>query len=294
MRSTFSGYYRPTDEELAKLWESCIFVLDASMLLNLYRYPIPARKDLMEILEKVADRLWVPYQAALEYQENRLGVIAEQVKRYREVKDVLDKTLDELKGRLGSLQLKRRHSAINPDDLLRQIEGAITGFEQRLQSLERLQPGVSDRDEIRDKLDILLKRKIGSAPESQEVLDAIYEEGKERYRKKQPPGFMDENTKESEETFVYGGLVFRRLYGDLVLWKQPIEHVRTHDDIDSLILVTDDNKEDWWWITDSGGRKTIGPRPELVEEMRSKGGTSQFHMYNSEQFMKFAQEYLGI
>ena len=56
-------------------------------------------------------------------------------------------------------------------------------------------------------------------------------------------------------------------------------------------LIIDDKKEDWWWdIKD----ETIGPRPELIEEMKSEAGISLFHMYNSERFMHYAKEYLRI
>ena len=40
-------------------------MLDANVLLNLYRYPEPARKDLFKVLNKIKERIWVPYHAAL-------------------------------------------------------------------------------------------------------------------------------------------------------------------------------------------------------------------------------------
>ena len=90
MRKTFSGYYRPSQAEFHELWgKKCVFILDASVLLNLYRYPEKAREDLARILEHIKSQLWVPHQAALEYQENRLKVIAEQKSRYRKVRNCL-------------------------------------------------------------------------------------------------------------------------------------------------------------------------------------------------------------
>jgi hypothetical protein len=59
------------------------------------------------------------------------------------------------------------------------------------------------------------------------------------------------------------------------------------------VLVTDDNKEDWWHIVRSGGNKTIGPRRELLEEMRA-AGVEHFHLYNSEQFLRRASEFFKI
>jgi hypothetical protein len=42
-------------------------------------------------LQRIAElgRLWLPFQAALEYQENRLGVIADQKKKFGQVKKFL-------------------------------------------------------------------------------------------------------------------------------------------------------------------------------------------------------------
>jgi hypothetical protein len=36
MRSVFVGHFRPTQDEFAQLWDECIFVIDANVLLNLY------------------------------------------------------------------------------------------------------------------------------------------------------------------------------------------------------------------------------------------------------------------
>jgi hypothetical protein len=54
-----------------------------------------------------------------------------------------------------------------------------------------------------------------------------------------------------------------------------------------FILVTDDTKDDWW-LEKHG--KTIGPRPELVEEILSKGATS-FYMYRSHRFLTEAGKF---
>ena len=59
MRDLFPGYYAP--EDFQELWDKATFVLDANVLLNLYRFPKPAAEELLRVLDKVSDRLWVPY-----------------------------------------------------------------------------------------------------------------------------------------------------------------------------------------------------------------------------------------
>ena len=76
MKKIFPGYYRPSDDQVSEAWATGLFVLDANVLLNLYRYPKEARDNLIEVLNKVSDRIWIPNHAALEYQRNRPSVIA--------------------------------------------------------------------------------------------------------------------------------------------------------------------------------------------------------------------------
>ena len=82
MKNIFPGYYRPTIKEFSNLWNSCLFVLDANVLLNLYRYSQETSDELIQILKQVSGRLWVPHQAAFEYQKNRLQIIASQIEEY--------------------------------------------------------------------------------------------------------------------------------------------------------------------------------------------------------------------
>lgn len=295
MKDLFPGYYRPSDSELAKTWQTCTFVLDASVLLNLYRYPKQAREDLFKVLEQISDRLWVPHQVALEYQRNRLDVVAEQVRRFDDVRELVNSSRRDLRNGLEQLQLKRRHSSIDPERLLTRIDETAVEFLKELEELQAEQPDVFSEDKLRSRVDALLSTRVGAPPTSQKDLDAIYQEGKLRCEDRRPPGYGDiSKAKRSERdsgVFIHNGMVFRKEYGDLILWFQTIEEAKKRS-WKQVILITGDEKEDWWWVSESKGKKTIGPRPELVEEMLSKAGVTTFHMYNSERFLEFARSYL--
>lgn len=294
MKKEFIGYYRPNEEELKELWEHCLFIVDANVLLNLYRYPKEACSDLLQVFQEISSRLWIPHQAALEYQENRLTVIAEQVAKFDDVKKNLADAQNKLDTEFS--QLKKRHSSIKPDNLLKSVESTFGTFSEELKTLKETQPDVSSDDKLRDKIDVLFEGKVGSPPASQTVLDEIYKEGKLRYEQKRPPGYMDEKEKsksDEKSDYLYGGLLFKRVYGDLVVWNQIIDKAKDEKH-KHIIFITDDLKEDWWWIVNSSGRKTIGPRPELIEEIYSKADISHFYMYNSERFLDFAKTYLEI
>ena len=67
MRDQYFEYYKPSEEELKRYWKECIFVLDANVLLDLYRYSEESRNELLRILVAYKDRLWIPAQVALEF-----------------------------------------------------------------------------------------------------------------------------------------------------------------------------------------------------------------------------------
>jgi hypothetical protein len=291
MKNSFISYYRPDKEQLSKLWTNCIFIFDANVLLNMYRYSSLTRQDLNKIFSKISDRIWLPHQVALEYQENRLDVIAEQVRKFSDVKKILAETIKYLKAELDKLQLRKRHSSIDPDKLIKKIEPIFKEYENELEKLEKEQPDVFDNDKIRDKFDSFFSGNIGVRPSSQEMLDEIYKEGKTRYEYLRPPGYMD--TDKGENVYHCNGLVIKRKFGDLILWNQIINEAKEKK-YKYIIFITDDDKEDWWWKVESKGKKIIGPRQELVDEIMSKTDVISFYMYNSERFIEYAQEFFKV
>lgn len=270
MKKIFPGYYRPTEEEYSNLWDSCLFVLDANVLLNLYRYSQETSNELIQILKKISDRLWVPHQAALEYQENRLQTIAKQLEEYDEIQKLVEDSKKKLKNKLDSLS---KHPYIKANDLMKIMQKACTAIDKNLKKLKQGHPDLLQNDNLRDALDTLLKDKIG-LPHSQKKLYVIYNLGKQRYEQKIPPGYEDKNKEGAKK------------YGDLILWFQIIDKAKETNK--PIILVTDDRKEDWWMRFKG---KTIGPRPELVNEIFSETGVS-FYLYQTDPFMENAQKFL--
>ncbi|HEY2495571.1 MAG TPA: PIN-like domain-containing protein [Candidatus Angelobacter sp.] len=122
MKKTFIGYYKPTKEEFAELWKSCIFVFDASVLLDLYRSTAKIRNVLLGILDKMRDRIWVPYQAALEYQENRLEVIFKERTVYTDLKDFLNNLAN------GFKQQMQNHAIENTDKIAEELRRATNAI----------------------------------------------------------------------------------------------------------------------------------------------------------------------
>jgi hypothetical protein len=293
MKDLFPGNYRPSENELSQLWSECIFVFDANVLLNLYRYPESARRDLLSILENVSNRIWIPHQVALEFQVNRLQVISEQTSKYGKVDKIVRDAQNKLREQLNGLNLKKRHSRLDPDELLEKLEPIFNQYLKEVDELKSSQQSISDEDPVLEEIDRLFDGKIGPGPASQSVLDNIYKEGSTRYEDRRPPGYLDAGKGEKRESapYFFGDLKHKREFGDLILWYQLIDQAKADERFKKLIFVTDDKKEDWWWVV---AGKTVGPRPELLDELRSKANVEQFYMYNPDRFMQFAKDFLNI
>lgn len=284
MKEQFPEYYQPSGADFAKLWNEATFVVDANVLLNLYRYPQAARDELIKAFERVKGRLWVSHQAALEFHRNRLAVIAEQKQRFSQVHAVLQNIIPSFERELEALQVHTRHSLIDYTGLVGSIRSSIEKYLDELNRLEKKQQTVNDADKILHKIQSLFSDKVGPRP-TQTALDEIFQEGERRYQFKIPPGFADEK----KEDYAHDGLYYKGKFGDLVLWKQTIEFLKSKEN-SCAILLTDDRKADWWYSVKG---MTIGPHPELIAEFRRESGAKGFHIYNSENFLKYSKEFLG-
>jgi hypothetical protein len=270
MKKTFPGYYRPTEDEFKSLWDKCLFVLDANVLLNLYRYSQRTSNELIGILSQIGDRLWVSHQAALEYQTSRLNVIAEQFEAYDKIQNLLRDCENRLE---NNLTILHRHPIIDSERLLKMVKHFVNKIDKEIAAFKETHPDLLKDDNLMVSITTLLDGKVGEAY-SHERLKDIYKSGQERYKDEIPPGYKDMDK----------GNV--RKYGDLIIWFQIIE--KANELKIPIILVTDDRKDDWW-LKFKG--QTIGPRPELIQEMRSEANVP-FYMYQADQFMEHAQKYL--
>lgn len=270
MRTRFAGYYRPSKHEFAALWREATFVFDANVLLNVYRYTPRTRDELLKILEFRQDRLWIPHQTAQEYNRNRLEVIAQQSTAYDAIINELQQTINHLE---ASLRVYKRHAILNVDDILDDVRQPISKWPDSLQKSKSTHPDFVADDPLRDRITRIFEGRVGP-PYTTEVLESLYKKAEQRYRHKIPPGYLD-SPKEGPEK-----------YGDVVVWFQMLDYARSGQH--PLIFVTEDLKEDWW-LRHQG--KTLGPRPELVQEMLTDG-TARFYIYQTDQFMLYARQYL--
>jgi hypothetical protein len=279
MRERFRGWYRPNAAERTILWHTGIVALDASFLLHLYRVRPRSRNRVLDLLDAVQAQLWVPHQAALEYQRNRLNVISEQDAAYEQLRAEAKKAQRQL------VSGRRRHPVLEHAEFERRVDTAFGTIHQYINESEDRHPAVlgadDDDDEIRKRLDAVLGDAVGQPLERG---DEWSEQARRRLEDEVPPGYKDWKKGKS------GG----DPYGDLIVWSELLEEVRSRaQDAEGgrvpVVLGVEDQKEDWW-RTHAGRR--LGPRPELIEEMMGAGGIP-FWAYSLESFLNAGAEHLG-
>ncbi|MEZ6041344.1 MAG: PIN domain-containing protein [Planctomycetaceae bacterium] len=262
MRTKFPGHFRPTDAEFEDLWQNATIVLDTSVLLNLYRISSTAANEFLDLLGAYRDRLWIPHHVAKEYLKNRTTVIGKECKKYLKLIGDLESMVDAIEG-------EKSHPFV-PEDLANRFKDIAEELKAALTGSEDDHRGLLSNDRIRDAIEGLFNGRVGEAW-TEDRLQQVYTEGKERYENKVPPGFADLKEKPEPDR-----------YGDLVIWLQVIEWSESQSK--HVIMLTNDKKEDWF--EEASGR-TLGPLPQLRFEFAEKTNKTVY-LYSPSQFIGLA------
>lgn len=288
MKNQFIGFYDPNTEDINSTWkeDSTLFVFDTNVLLYLYGYAKNTKKDFFQILEKIPN-IWLPYHVGLEYQRNRLNIIRNEKNNFSKVEQYLENINTIFTKNIKELNLEQRHPKLNDNTkiLHKEITDSIKKYKKSLSSWDKKQPCVMSTDEIRKRINSLFDKKVGDKPADQKWLNTLYEEGESRYKNKVPPGYEDKKEKEKKPNFSFSNLEYIPMYGDLIIWKQIMEKAKD-EHIKSVIFISDDVKEDWLYSINSKGKKEIGARAELRDEIHKNSDINLFTILTTSEFMK--------
>ncbi len=266
MRTEFWDYYPPDEETLSTISETGLVVLDANALLHAYRLSPTASDAWLTFLEEVSDRIWVPHQAALEYQRNRYSLVASQRSLASEIERIANRVAsiarDDLTKQRSNIKRSRVFNIVEVDSAVEALSKPLQDLVVRArQDCFDLDVASRSEDTIHVRLTNVLAGAVGPAPD-----DAWYEaatkEGKRRYEAECPPGFRD------------AGKGDLRKYGDWFLWRQTLEHAEASPV--PVALVSEERKVDW--IRTESGRN-FGPLPALRREFQDRVG-EPFWMYS--------------
>lgn len=291
------SFYNVSPRQRAGYRRYCTFALDANVLLGLYAHSVQTRKDFLQILEDLKDRIWLPHQAAYEYEKNRESRINDQTTSSEKIRKLLStirgefeqkadknkKRLDKDKERL-MVGEQIRHPFLSIDEIncrFDAIEGSLADMideiNKELKAEEKDYKASLVDDPVREHLNRITCDRIGE-PFSQSELEKIYDDGARRYERLQPPGYEDSRGNHAKEGV--------EKYGDLILWRQLIN--RGKETGRSVYFITDDTKKDWWRIKKG---LPVGPRQELIDEM-AEHASVRFLISNSADFYTWAGKHL--
>ncbi|MER8308072.1 PIN-like domain-containing protein [Acinetobacter baumannii] len=308
MKEAFISFYENhEDNYLKSIWNSpnTRFILDTNVLLSLYSFQKESREDFIDILKFLNSRLWIPHHVALEFQRNRLKVIKNHriyiQDMQKETDDFLnsisfdDKILQTFKNKFTS---KSKHLNIytKVEDIISSISSEIEDIRDLLKDeIGKIKKLIADIDQdkiyinsndyIRDELDNIFKNNsLGkNIYNKQELLDEVFKEGEKRYKTMTPPGFKDGIAKEND-IFSFNGLNYQSKFGDLIIFKQIIEFSKDSN-IKNIIFISEDVKEDWRIVENFNGKKILGARPELKQEILNKASIDNFYIFNINDFL---------
>jgi len=275
--SGFEAYRTVTSDEYRSVLRTGLIILDANVLLHLYRYHLGTRKDLMEILAAIKDHLWIPHQVMYEFWQGRSGVIEGRSTEIEEVISGLEG--NGLRLSEGVIHWAKRIGLPESEkaEILDRLESAVSYAAGRVRKLSTVDDteNASDtnRDPVLAALEPILHESVGR-PLEPGVAREAKKEALQRIADKRAPGWRDASKKENKE-------------GDYFVWYQSLQEAKRRE-LD-VLFVTDDVKPDWWRIERG---ETKGPLPELVQEMREIANVRLF-MTRPETLLLHAEDVIG-
>lgn len=254
----FEEFRTWSQDDVAEGLRSGLVAIDTNVLLDLYRYDPDVRAEMIDVLTKLEDRLFVPHQVASEFWRNREAALTDRVRTARTLTELLDTRAQEVESAVNRWR-RRSGGAIDQtiDDLVATASAAIEQIANAIEVAAALTTHDRDtfNDEVLGSIERLTAGRVGKAP-SDEQRAAWVAEGRRRVQEKIPPGYRD-SSKEGDGAS-----------GDFLVWAQTLAEAQRRS-FDRIIFVTSDQKEDWIRI-DGGERR--GARLELRREALDQAG----------------------
>ncbi|CCH31239.1 PIN domain-containing protein [Actinosynnema sp. NPDC047251] len=258
----FEQYRTPQTEDYQRALAEGLVVLDANVLLNLYRYNTGARDDLLSVMDRIGDHLWVPHQAMREFWRNRDSVLGALRDAAREATATLEKSSRSAENAISVWAKKSALPDKLRDDLRAELDRAFTTVRQAIDRQTDTDASAhtydTDKDHVLTRLSELLARRIGAPLPSEEHEKAL-REAESRIRDQQPPGYLDHDKDPDLRV------------GDYLVWEQLLCEAAGREC--DVLFVTSDTKDDWW---ERSRDELRGPRHELSVEFRERTGRRLF------------------
>lgn len=262
MKNLFPHFYKESKASKEDAIRSGLIFLDTNVLLHFFRLDESFVQTFFQILNKLQDRVFIPYQVAKEYHPKYLELCISLRKSYENA----IKKLTDLKDPIQQLEsLKEDYVRfLNKDfkkDISKDFKILISQLEEKYhKEIDSLQKELENEELFMRIGDFFSNRVLKKL--SNEEMEDVIKRGKERYDKKIPPGYMDGKKDDNQ-------------FGDFIIWEEMIKTVSAKSEIKYAIFVSDDVKEDW--IIQICGEKH-GPRNELIDEFYNRTNARFYKM----------------
>ncbi|UYG03537.1 PIN-like domain-containing protein [Halomonas sp. LR3S48] len=279
LSKSFVGFFssNPSDD----LFKSCTYILDANVLLGLYRLDVKDRDSLLNILRAVAKakKLWAPHQTMVEFFGMRGRVVLEQMEEFKHIERQLNAVRKRIKSgaRIGGNKtlMKGFNNEVQP-----LFDKIISHLEKE----KKKNPDYNKNDVIVPELENIYKDAVGRAFSRCEI-EALIKEAEYRFQNNIPPGCGEDEKKEG--IYSFSGIALPNKCGDYIIWEQVLNWCENNKG--PVVFVTGEEKEDW--IDSFGGGRRA--RPELVNEAFYRTGV-EFSLVGADVFLRKASRFYGV
>lgn len=277
MKDLFPEYYRQSSlPSFDDRWEkTALFVFDANVLLNLYGFSSRHREQWLTSLEELKDRIFLPYQAALEYHRNlqkKLGQIVslteqETPKAFVDCRNPLQNKLPRTNPLHDDATIAKEQAALLKavNECLPRIQAVISAWKPTFDK---------EWTTVRDRLSNTFSKDTVGQPPPTEMVRAWCSAGETRYAQNQPPGYKDAKKEDGNP------------YGDLFIWFEMMELSQKRKA--PIVFVTFEVKEDWC----KKENKQATARQELVNEFLLNTG-HEFELAPASRFWDWIERRKG-
>jgi rRNA-processing protein FCF1 len=273
----FDGLWaRPTEDYRAAV-KSYLIAVDTNVLLELYRFTPQARHELLNILDQLGQRLWVPHQVVKEYHRRRFDAVREHLNLYTSVPENLkalrNKALQEVQNLANRCSMSDTDKQLLTTPISEAFEKVSNEIRRHSDAFDLSLAKVVRGDPILSTLARVLDGKTGDPfPDEEET--SLISTFQERAAEQIPPGYRDAGKPENA-------------HGDFFVWEQLLREAKKRQS--PVLLVTNDAKPDW--VRKEAGF-IVGARPELLREFRDRCDRD-FLMTQLPHFLGMAKEVLG-
>lgn len=245
-----------------KLWDDALIVFDTNAICAMYRMTKDTKSTMLEVLEYLKEKIWIPAHVLYEYKKNRIDVIKEPISRYYMNPEFFKNNYNQqLKDFLNKLEEQKYYHPYFDDKELNSFKKSVKEVSDLMDNIRttvrnefaKRKNEINAQDDSDDILKKILTLPMGSEFSYSEKLE-IMKEGEWRYKQELPPGYMDFSEKQGIQK-----------YADLIIWKEILNKAKETGK--SIIFITNDVKQDWYEVHDKK-HPPVCPRHELLIEFK--------------------------